>query len=67
MDNIQITKDCIQSINNIGSTIYENICNGTLHTVPWGTTDWVLGSIFFIVLGLAIFALVSMVVIMIRD
>lgn len=41
MDNIQITKDCVQSINNIGSTIYQNICNGELSVVPWGSGDWI--------------------------
>jgi hypothetical protein len=43
MDNIQITKDCIQAINNIGSTTYQNICNGNMNTVPWGTGDWFMG------------------------
>lgn len=41
MENIQITKDCIQSINNIGSTTYQNICNGNINTVPWGSMDWI--------------------------
>lgn len=53
MDNIQITKDCIQTTNNIGSTIYQNICNGTVNTVYWGTGDW-LGAIFISLLLLFI-------------
>lgn len=48
MENIQITKDCIQSINNIGSTTYQNICNGNISTVPWGSIDWIIVSVVVI-------------------
>ena len=44
MENIQITKDCIQQINNIGSTTYVNICNGAENVVSWGSFD-ILGTI----------------------
>lgn len=50
MDNIQITKDCIQSINNIGSTTYQNICNGSSSVVGWGSGDWVLSILVGIIL-----------------
>jgi uncharacterized membrane protein YukC len=31
---------CIKSATNFGETIYTNVCNGTIATVPWGTFDW---------------------------
>lgn len=36
---------CYKTINNIGSTTYQNICDGSAKTVVWGTGDWV-GNIF---------------------
>lgn len=48
MDNIQITKDCIQTIANIGSNTYVNICNGTQNVVQWGTFDWILTDVMFL-------------------
>lgn len=33
--------DCQRAITNIGSTTYQNICNGTEAVVPWGVLDWV--------------------------
>jgi hypothetical protein len=42
LSNVQITKDCIKQISNIGSTTYQNICNGTNSVVPWGTLDWIV-------------------------
>ena len=41
----QGTTACIQSINNIGNTIYTNICTGVVKTVPWGNLDWTLAVI----------------------
>lgn len=51
MDNIQITKDCVHSVSNIGSTTFQNICNGTSDVVIWGALDW-LG--FIAVVGMAV-------------
>jgi len=55
MENIQITKDCIQQINNIGSTTYVNICNGAENIVNWGSADMLLiiftGLLFMIFIG----------------
>lgn len=42
---------CLQEINNIGSTTYQNVCNGQLTTVPWGVGDWLVGSALFFVFG----------------
>lgn len=38
----QGTTACIQQINNIGNTVYTNICTGSIKTVPWGSLDWTL-------------------------
>lgn len=38
----QGTTSCIQQINNIGNTVYTNICTGSIKTVPWGSLDWTL-------------------------
>jgi hypothetical protein len=42
MNNIGITKDCIQTINDFGKTTYVNICNGNINYVNWGAFDWVI-------------------------
>ena len=31
---------CLKSINNVGSTTYENICTNQNYTVAWGGMDW---------------------------
>lgn len=31
---------CIRSTANVGSTTYQNICDGTSSAVPWGSADW---------------------------
>lgn len=33
---------CLKSINQIGSTVYQNVCTGQNATVPWGSLDWFL-------------------------
>lgn len=33
--------ECLKAINNLGSTTYQNVCNGTETVVPWGVMDWV--------------------------
>jgi len=52
--------ECIQSINNFGSTTYKNICNGELQTVPWGSMDWFLVIICFIGLILMVSLFISL-------
>lgn len=50
---------CLKTINNVGSTTYQNICTGEATVVPWGVLDWISNSIFliigliFLLLGLA--------------
>ena len=39
--------DCIKTANNIGNTVYINICTGQSHVVYWGNLDW--GQIIFMV------------------
>ena len=46
----QNVADCLKSIGNIGNTVYQNVCNGTYSTVPWGTGDWLGFGLFAFVL-----------------
>lgn len=48
---------CIKQSNNFGSTMIQNICDGSTAIVPWGSLDW-LG--FF---GLCAFALLVLAMI----
>lgn len=32
--------ECIKQSSSFGETIFYNICNGSIHHVPWGTADW---------------------------
>ena len=32
--------ECIRSQENIGNTVYHNICTGATQTVNWGSADW---------------------------
>jgi len=41
----QNTAQCIKAVENIGSTVYTNICTGTSTVVPWGSSTW-FGNIF---------------------
>ena len=40
--NSQNIADCLKTVNNIGNTMYQNVCNGSQTTVPWGSADWAL-------------------------
>ena len=42
MDNIQITKDCIKEAQTWGHYTYYNICNDSIHTVPWAFGEWLV-------------------------
>ena len=53
------TVDCVKNIENVGSTIYMNICNGNHVVVPWGVMDW-LG------IGCLVIALVAIVTVIIK-
>lgn len=50
--------ECIKRINEIGSTTYTNICNGTTQTLNWGGGDWI-GSI---AIGSLMFFLILMII-----
>lgn len=49
--NQQNLEACLKEVNNIGGTIYQNICTGQSNYVPWGTGDWlfILGALFFMI------------------
>lgn len=42
MENIQITNECLKTISNFGYMTYQNVCNGTVSTVAWGSLDYML-------------------------
>lgn len=63
--------ECIKVINNIGHSLYQNICAGTdVVLVPWGTTDWLAGVGFTLLMGvlgvMVVMLLVGMIQLM-RD
>jgi hypothetical protein len=47
--NSQNLEQCLKTIDKLGSTVYVNICNGTVNTVPFGGLDWAL--VIFLVVG----------------
>ena len=58
----KVIPNCLKEIANIGSTTYQNVCDGTSVVVPWGTLNWVgmtvVATIGLIFLG--IFAVVAL-------
>lgn len=65
MENIQITHECVKKISNVGHTVYQNICNGSTQTVPWGSMDWIgiilVGALLLALLGMTIPMIVEVV------
>jgi len=57
LSNVQLTQDCLKEILNFGSTTYQNVCNGAINTVPWGTLTWSL----FILLPVIIIGLIVLI------
>lgn len=58
--------DCINKINDIGGSIFVNVCNGDEKFLSWGVLDWLwtIGlvlswGIFVICLGLAALVLLD--------
>lgn len=66
LENIQITNQCVKEITNIGSTTYQNICNGNVNIVPWGVGEWLSGIVITILVVAATAWLIVMVK-MLRD
>ena len=61
LENIQITNQCVKEITNIGSTTYQNICNGNVNIVPWGVGEWLSGIVITILVVAATAWLIVMV------
>ena len=60
-------EQCLKEVNNIGGTIYRNICTGESKFVEWGTGDWAgYTALALIVMGL-IGLMVSLFLIFPRD
>lgn len=51
--------ECIKEQNNIGETIYYNICNNEINKIAWGSDTWVGVIILFIIFELIIVALIK--------
>ncbi len=51
---------CVKSINNIGSTTYQNICNNASQTVQWGTFDWILLALAVVVTAVIVLGLAKL-------
>lgn len=45
------TTQCLKESMNWGETIVRNICNGSIHSVPWGTMDYVVAVLAIAVVG----------------
>jgi len=51
---IQATTECMKEINQIGHTIWVNICTNTKVDVPWGVMDWLVMGVILPFIGLLI-------------
>jgi hypothetical protein len=68
MNNYSITHGCIKEVrNNIGHTIFHNICDGTTEMVPWGTLDWLVMIVIVPIAITVIAMLVAVAIYIIRD
>lgn len=47
-------KSCVKSINDIGETVYKDICSGAEAVIPWGSVDWIAFVGVSIILTLAV-------------
>lgn len=53
--------ECIKEENNVGETIYYNICNNETHKIKWGSDTWIGVIMVFIVVVLFIILLVKLI------
>lgn len=51
--------ECIKEKNNIGETIYHNICTNETHKISWGSDTWIGVVMLFIIFVLIIIALIK--------
>ena len=53
--------ECIKEENNVGETIYYNICNNETHKIKWGSDTWIGVIMAFIVVVLFIILLIKLI------
>jgi preprotein translocase subunit SecE len=53
--------ECIKEKNNVGETIYYNICNNETHKIKWGSDTWIGVIVAFIIVMLVITALIRFI------
>lgn len=59
--------DCIKEQNNIGETIYYNICDNQSYSIKWGSDDWIGYSIGFIIVISFIILIIICIIGYLRD
>jgi hypothetical protein len=63
-NNLDINNNqCIQTTLGVGNYTHHNICDDTIHTVPWGAGDWII----YLTLFLCISSLVAVMLYAIKD
>lgn len=58
IDLSQKATECLQTVNNIGNTIYKDICHSTSRTLQWGSLDWLRFAGIIAGIGLIIFIII---------
>lgn len=63
---IQTLDACLKSINNLGSTTYQNICTGEVSQVMWGGMDWAVGGLW-IMLSMLLIVMIGFLVVVMKN
>ena len=63
---VQTLDACLKSINNFGSTTYQNICTGEMSVVAWGGFDWILGG-FLVVMFVLLIGMIGFLVVVMKN
>jgi hypothetical protein len=53
--------DCLKEIDNIGHTVYQNICTGQQVGVPWGAADWLIALVLASLITAAVVGIVKII------
>ena len=64
--NLELSQ-CVKEINNIGNTIYNNICTGATNQVDWGSAQWIGFWIISSLLAVMILLLIGTIIAFVSD
>lgn len=64
---MSISTDCIQVVENIGSSVYHDLCSGTTHILVWGAITWIGFFALMIALVVSVIFLMSMIMVYLND